>query len=143
CRTHEDPLRGEMAGEGAALADDALHLELAAVPLQDVLDDGEPESGPAGGARAARIDAIEALREARNVLGRYADAGVGYGEMATVLIHPPAHLDGTFRRGVFGGVVDQVGEGGVDLRLLADERRGVGIDSQPHFPRVRGAGEHV
>src|SRR5579885_3256269 len=69
-------LRRKMAREGAALADRALHLELRSVPLQDVLDDGEPEPRAAGGARAALIDAVEALREPRDMLGRDADAGI-------------------------------------------------------------------
>src|SRR5579863_6164544 len=91
-----------MTRERAALADDAAHLELRAVPLQNVLDDGEAESRAAGRARAALIDTVEALGQSRDMLGGDADAGVGHGEVTAVLVHPPAHLDGSLRGRVFG-----------------------------------------
>ena len=62
-----------MTGEGAAAPFDALDFEARAVAMQRVFDDGEPEARAAGLARAARIDAVEALGEPRHVLG--GDAG--------------------------------------------------------------------
>ena len=45
----------------------ALDVELAAVGLHDVLDDGEAEAGAAELARARLVDAVEALGEPRQV----------------------------------------------------------------------------
>ena len=55
-------------------------VELRLVAQQHVLDDREPEPRAAGRARAAAVDAIEALGQPRDVLGRDADAGVGDAE---------------------------------------------------------------
>ena len=52
---------------------------------QHVLDDREAEASAAGRARAAAVDAIEALGEPRQVLGRDADAGVGDREAAAAV----------------------------------------------------------
>ena len=49
--------------------------------LQAVLDDRKPEPRAALGARTRAIDAVEALGEARQVLGRDADAGVAHHEL--------------------------------------------------------------
>ena len=63
----------------------ALDLELRLMADQHVLDDGEPQAGAAGRARAAAIDAIEALGQPRNVLRRDADAGIGDAELAAAV----------------------------------------------------------
>jgi hypothetical protein len=52
----------------------SLSIELAAVALHHVLDDGQAQAGAAGLARAAAVDAVEALGQARQVLARDADA---------------------------------------------------------------------
>src|SRR5882762_11681021 len=93
-----DALGREMAAEGAAASKGALHFERRTVALQHVLDDRQPQARTAGGARAPGVDAIEALRETRNVLGRNAHAGVAHREMTAVLVHPPAHLERAFGR---------------------------------------------
>ena len=62
--------------------------------------------------------------------------------MTAVLIHPPAHLERAFGRGVLGGIVDQVGKRRVDLRLIADQP-GVGVDAHPHLARVDRARQGV
>ena len=41
-----------------------------------MLDDGQPQPGAATGRGAPAINAVEALGQARNMLGRNADAGV-------------------------------------------------------------------
>src|SRR5262245_7110097 len=70
--------RGVQAdGEGRALAVLAVDGERAAVAVDDVLDDREPEPGAAECARAPGVDAVEALGEARQVLARDALALVG------------------------------------------------------------------
>src|ERR1700736_5305620 len=122
-KPRRDPLGREMAGEGAAAAERALHFERRPVALQYVLDDREPESRAPGGARAPGVDAVETLGEAGYVLGRNAHPGVAHREMPAVLIHPPPHLERAFGRGVLGGVVDQVGKRRVDLGLIAHEVR--------------------
>src|ERR1700730_11010282 len=75
-KPRRDPLGREMAGEGAAAAERALHFERRPVALQYVLDDREPESRAPGGARAPGVDAVETLGEAGYVLGRNAHPGV-------------------------------------------------------------------
>src|SRR5258708_6480180 len=75
-RLHAHARPGEMGAEAAALPRRARDLERGAVPAQRVLHDREPQSRAAAFARAAAIDAIEALGEARDVLGGDADAGV-------------------------------------------------------------------
>src|SRR5262245_18535758 len=67
---------GEEDADRGALAEGARDGEGAAVGLDDVLDDGEAEAGAAELARACLVDAEEALRETRQVLGGNADAAV-------------------------------------------------------------------
>src|SRR5512139_1794831 len=73
-----DALGGEDRGKRAALAGRRADVEPRTVAGEDMLDDGEPEPGAAGLARAAAVDAIEPLGQARDVLGRDPFAGVGH-----------------------------------------------------------------
>src|SRR5882757_5067665 len=57
-----------MHRENAAAADLAVDLQPAAMPADDVLDDGEAEAGAADGAAARRVDPVESLGQARQVL---------------------------------------------------------------------------
>src|SRR5689334_25449562 len=93
-----------------------------------VLDDSEAESGAAGLARAAAIDAIEALGEPRDMLRRDAEAGVLDAEKGTVVAVAPAERHLAAGRRVADGVADQVAEGAGELGLRADqiERRRAG-----------------
>jgi hypothetical protein len=50
------PRRRQQQAEGRAAAELAADVELAAVALHHVLDDGQPEAGAAGVARAAAVD---------------------------------------------------------------------------------------
>src|ERR1700731_2023792 len=86
-----NPLLREMTSERAALAFRALHVEPAAVPLQRMLDDGEAQPRAALAAGAARVHAVESLRQARNMFRRNADAAVDHGEICSVRVGPPAH----------------------------------------------------
>src|SRR5690242_19665843 len=72
--------RAKIDREDRALPELALDLERGAVAIDDVLDDGEAEPGAAHRARASRVDAVEALGEARNVLPRDALATVAHGD---------------------------------------------------------------
>ena len=65
------------------LPDGALDRHLAAHGLDHVLDDRQTEAGPTELARATRVDAVEALEDARQVLGGDARAGVGHDEPDT------------------------------------------------------------
>ena len=61
--------------------------------LQRVLDDGEAEARTAELARAARVDAIKALGQARQMFGRNADAGIRHRNVTAVLVDPIADVD--------------------------------------------------
>src|SRR5690348_9334355 len=63
-------LRGKMHGDRRALTDDALGADRSAMRLDEVSHDGEAEAGPSFFARASRVDPIEALEDAAEVLGR-------------------------------------------------------------------------
>src|SRR6187399_784819 len=132
----------EMTGERAAAAFCAVDLEPPAMPMQRVFDDCEPQSRAAGLARAARIDAVEALGQTRQMLGGNARAGVAYGEMAARLVRPPADLHGAVWRRVLGGVVHEVRERGLHHGFVADETRRR-FDCDLHLSRMRRTREHV
>src|SRR5215211_7791602 len=100
-----------MAGEGAARTQRALNIESCAMALQHVFDDGKAQAGTACCARTAGVDSIEALCKPRHVFCWDADSGVRHGEVAALLIHPPANCDRAFPRRVFGRIVDEVEEG--------------------------------
>ena len=65
-----------MNGERAADAERAVDGDAAVMGLHDVLDDGQPQAGAAQLAAASAIDAVEALEDARQVLGRDAAAAI-------------------------------------------------------------------
>src|SRR5207244_2716339 len=70
------------------------NVQLAAVPLHDMLDDRQAEPRAAGLARAAAVGAVEPLGEARQVLACDARAGVGDGDLSrAVAEHVPRHVD--------------------------------------------------
>lgn len=130
------PLQWEVATEGAAAAEGALHFELSAVTLQHVFHDSESETGTAGRARTSGVDAVKTLCQPRNMLRGNAHASVGHREVGTLVVHPPPHLNRALGRCVLRRVVDEVGERGMDLGLVADEMR-VGIDTSTDVFRVR------
>src|SRR5690606_23314819 len=111
----ERVLGGDRHGEaeGAALAGDALGPDAAAVQLDQRLGDAEAEASAADPARVRVVHAVEAVPDARQVLGRDADALVG---------------DRDAQELALGVVVRQVGGGGLDDRQrdLAAARRVLG-----------------
>src|ERR1700688_4408762 len=127
--------RRKMAAEGAACALLALDLQPGTVSLQHMLDDGKAEARAAAGAAPAGIDPIESLGEARDVRGGDADSGVTHGEMATLLVAPPAHRDGAVGGRIFGGVLQQVAEGRMQLRL-STEQPIAALHKNLHVPRA-------
>ena len=90
---------------------------------QHVLDDRQTQPGAAGFPRTAAVHAVEALGQARHVLRRDADAGVGHREFAGPLAHAPDEVDPPARRRVAHGVADQVAEGAAQLAGAAGQRR--------------------
>src|SRR3989338_11650699 len=112
---------GEVAGEGAALAQLADDIQPRAVAQQHMLDDGQAQASTAGIAGAAGIDPVEALGQARQMLGLDAQAAVLHAKVRALFIAPPANANLAFIRGVFHGVEHQVGKGAAQLCLAALE----------------------
>src|SRR6185503_6737792 len=96
--------------------------ELAFVPLQRVLDDRQSQAGAAARPRAAGVDAVEALRHARNLLLGYADAGVDDLENGGAVDRAPDDFHATARRRETHGVVHEVVEDRMQLGLFAEQR---------------------
>ncbi len=87
-----------------------------------VLDDGQAQAGAAGVGRAAGVDPVETLGEARDVLGLDARAAVLHRQVRALAsrqqrmrISPPSGA-------VLDRVEHQVGEGAAQLRLAALEQ---------------------
>lgn len=78
---------------------------------QDMLDDGQSQSGAAGFARTTAIDPVEAFGQARQVLCGNADAGIGHDKLAATLMDSPDQIDFAARRGIAYGVSCQIAEG--------------------------------
>ena len=79
---------GQPQGEGGPLALLAPDRDLAAVRGGHVLDDGQPQPGPAGGAGPGRVDPVEALEDPLQVPLRDADALVRDADLGGVLSRP-------------------------------------------------------
>jgi len=88
-----------MEADGGSAPNRALGANRAAVRLDQVSNDREPESRSTFVARASRVDAIESLEDSAEVLGRNAAASVSNHECdATVRRSFRAHRDSTARR---------------------------------------------
>src|SRR6185437_16366825 len=89
----------------------ALDFQQAAMMIDDVLDDGEPEAGAAQRARPRRVDAVETLGEAREMVARDPLALVADRDRERRrALGRLRYLDGDrgAGAGVFDGIVDQV-----------------------------------
>src|SRR3954471_18394916 len=113
--------RREMCAEAAASAGRAVDFEMRLVARERVLGDGEAEAGAAALARAAAIDAVEALGEPRDVFHRDADARIGDAERGAVGAVVPR--DGHFAAGrrVADSVGNEVAKGACALRVGAEQ----------------------
>lgn len=113
----------ETQGEGGALSLSAPHRDLPAVRGGHVLDDGEAETGPAGGARARRVHTVEPLEDAVPVPFRYPDALVGHRDLDQVAAGSgdtaPGDPDAGACRGVVDGVLDEVAQGRRELAAIS------------------------
>src|SRR5471032_857186 len=120
--------RRQADGEHRALADLAGDVEPSAVTIDNVLDDGETETGPPHGARSRRVDAIEALGQPRQVLAPDALAMVADGNgdewrARAASIEPGGDLDRRPVVPVFDRIVEQVLENLGQLVGLAEHLR--------------------
>src|ERR1700730_18039126 len=73
-------VRAQEDSEHRAGAEGAVDIEKSAVAVEDVLDDREPEPGPAHFARARGVDAVEPLGQSRQVLAGDALALIPHGD---------------------------------------------------------------
>ena len=69
---------GSLARNLRSLADPAIDGDIAADRLDQVLDDREAQAGPAHFAAPGLIDPVKPLEDAREVVARDADPGVGH-----------------------------------------------------------------
>ncbi len=94
----------------------------AAVGEHDVFGDGEAEAGASGFAGAGFVDAIEALEEARKVLGGDAGAEILHEEFHGVGNGAGPEHDSSAGGTVLQGIVNQVGKNLVDGFAVGENR---------------------
>src|SRR5260370_20334558 len=148
---------GEVEKEGSAASQLTFRFDAAAVRLDEVLHDGKAQSRAALLPRAARVNAIEPLENARQMVGGDAAAGVGDTDEDTATIFPGEGALGNdanaaLRLGVAQRVIKQVredlpqrvridgrGRGGIFHRRLEADLAvgGTGRKGIPGFPRRR------
>src|SRR3954468_24006858 len=97
----------------------ALDSHRTTVVLDDVLHNRETKSGPAGLARAAGIDAVKALKQARQVLVRDAFAKVAHVKLNRFSVSLGAKLDLPASLAVLQRVFDQISEHLLDRVTIA------------------------
>ena len=129
----------EVDGDAGAFSGLALDLQIAAVGLGDVLDDGEAEAGAAELPGTRLVHAVEPLGEPGQVLFRDAAARVRHGQRhpgRAVAVRPlfeactDPHLAAV--GGVLEGVVDQIDEQLLQAIFVAQDvrRLGAGIGAE-------------
>ena len=94
--------------KAGADADLALDPDAAAMHFDEVLGDGEAETGAARFAGASGVHAVEALEDAGLVGGGNADAGIRDSENHAVILQLGAEDDFAAGQRVLDGVVEQV-----------------------------------
>src|SRR5690606_8695080 len=93
------------------------------VTSHHMLDDGQAQSGAAGGAGATVVGAVKALGEARQVPGVDADTVVGNAHHHTSRCAARADADIAALGVVTDGVHHQVGKGAVQFLVFAHNRQ--------------------
>src|SRR5580658_2853497 len=81
----------QLDSEFRAFAQAAVYFDGSAHLFDGVLDDGQAQAGAAQGARSRFVDTIEALEDARQILGWDADARVA--DQDVDLSVPGSHFD--------------------------------------------------
>ena len=98
-------------------------FDAAAVDLGDVFDDGEAEAGAAHFPAAGAVDAVEAFEDSGEVFGGDAETVVGDFEEDVAVFGFGCGADFAVVAGVFDGVVDEVGDGALEVVYVADDGR--------------------
>lgn len=121
--------------------------DCAAVDGDGVADNRQAEPRAAHLARTPLVDAVEAFEDVGQVLLFDADAVVGEGDGARLLVVGQQADEDVASRGVGRGVVRQVAEDGGEQRGAAadfDRPREVAVDAQPAFGRQQlDVGRHL
>src|SRR5580658_3512575 len=129
----------QLDGEFRAFTQTAVYFDGSAHLFDGVLDDGKAQAGAAQGARSRFVDAVEALEDARQILGRDADAGVS--DQDVDLSVPGSHLDLDFtaRPVELDGVIKQIDKDLLQPKLMANDRYVVQFFAQqPDALQARG-----
>src|SRR5687768_8876063 len=103
-------LDGERHREGAAYSGGAVHPDLAAVGLGDLLHDGQPQAGAPLLAETHPVGTVEALKDPGEMLRLDARAGITHRQLGYLDVVPQGHGDPTSRWSVAEGILDQVPE---------------------------------
>src|SRR2546425_12473888 len=111
---------GKLQREAGALSQGALEVDAAAVRLDHVADDCEPE--PGGARLAAGGQLGEALEDPLLLLGWDPGTGVGYRDRHRAVVRRHADAHAPAGRRVADRVGDQVRERPRELRLVAGDR---------------------
>ena len=105
----EVPLQArEPRGEDASLSKLALDRDTPAVLLDDLLGDGEPETGVPPGIRPGGIDAIESFEQTRLMLRGDPNSRVGHANKGFVARGACRESDGSFGAIVGDSVAEKV-----------------------------------
>jgi len=92
--------------------------------IGDSLDDCQSQARSAGIARAAAVNAIEALGDTGHMFGRDADSRIAHCKPTFVVTGSPADGDGSTIGGVADRVGDQVAQGAFNFGRCSKQPRG-------------------
>ena len=124
----------------------ALDRNGTAMRLDNVLDDAEPETRAAGVSAPALIDAVEPLKDSRQMVARDSDTGVADRDDDESFFRRYGHRDRPSRR-VIDGVIDQVDGDLGHLGLIGFDEQSGGADvrkGQALFGRLlEQVGDHA
>src|ERR1700730_4268152 len=145
-------VRAQEDGEHRAGAEGALDVEKSAVAVEDVLDDREPEPGPAHFARAGGVDAVEPLGQPWQMLAGDAFALITHSNRykggapgTAAAIGRPSPVRGRYRdlaagAAVFDRIVEEVLKELGELVAVADRVGQIWRHIQPDMhPALAGA----
>src|SRR5208337_503575 len=107
--------------ELGSFAQAAIYLDGAAHLFDRMLDDGEAQAGAAHGARSRFVNAIEALEDARQVLGWDSDAGVADQDADLSVLRSHFDLHFAIWAIELDGVIEQIDEDLFQPQFMADD----------------------
>src|SRR5207253_10665097 len=113
--------QGQRYPKNAAVAGVTAHRQLAAVGLDDAVDDGEAEAG------APLLGGEERVEDALQVVGADALARVGDLEQRLVVVAREPHVDAAAGRGGVGGVAEKVPEHLAELPRVGPDQHSLGL----------------